>query len=293
MAHTDRAPAESPSENGRAEIAPFESAPKSHKRDMVVDLRDDESFLGGIVDIRSTDVETPAEPAPFSQDGAAAEAGAVIRVLPGHEGGRLSAALPWQMFVKRVVDVIGATLALTVLFPILLATALAVRLTSPGPIIHRQIRIGQDGDPFVFLKFRSMYVDAEHLKKSLTQYNEAEGPIFKIKQDPRITPVGRWIRKLSIDEMPQLLHVLTGQMSLVGPRPHLPEEVAVYDGEARRRLAVRPGVTGIWQVSGRSDLDFDTWIAMDLEYLDHWSLWLDCKLMARTFAAVLSGRGAY
>ncbi|MDX1450360.1 MAG: sugar transferase, partial [Acidimicrobiia bacterium] len=222
-----------------------------------------------------------------------ADAGAVIHVLPGHEGGRLAAANPWQLVVKRVIDIIGATLALAVLSPVLLITALAVRLSSPGPVIHRQIRIGQDGEPFIFLKFRSMYIDAEHLKKSLTQYNEAEGPIFKIRQDPRITPVGRWIRKLSIDEMPQLLHVLTGRMSLVGPRPHLPEEVAVYDGEARRRLAVRPGVTGIWQVSGRSDLDFETWIAMDLEYLDHWSLWLDLKLMARTFTAVLSGRGAY
>lgn len=218
---------------------------------------------------------------------------AVIHVFPGHEGGKLAAARPWQLIAKRIVDIVGASLAMLVLSPILFVTALAVRLTSPGPIIHRQIRIGQDGEPFVFLKFRSMYVDAEHLKKSLSEFNEAQGPIFKIKHDPRITPVGRLMRRLSIDELPQLFHVLAGQMSLVGPRPHLPEEVAVYDGEARRRLAVRPGVTGIWQVSGRSDLDFDTWIAMDLEYLDHWSLRMDLKLMLKTFSAVLSGRGAY
>ncbi len=252
------------------------------------------------VDLRSTDRSGDVSPDPVIElgaEGAPATApdssGAVIHILPGHEGGRLAAARPWQLAIKRTIDVIGATLALLALSPVLLITALAVRLNSPGPIIHRQIRIGQDGEPFVFLKFRSMYVDAEHLKKSLSQYNEAEGPIFKIKRDPRITPVGRLIRKLSIDELPQLFHVLSGQMSLVGPRPHLPEEVAVYDGEARRRLAVRPGVTGIWQVSGRSDLDFDTWIAMDLEYLDHWSLRLDLNLMLKTFAAVLSGRGAY
>ena len=279
MANTERASAAGRAESDEAEIKPFEAASvrraETPRPDVTLDLRNESAVQDPVVDLRPPDT------------------GAVIHVLPGHEGGRLAAARPWQLASKRVVDVIGATLALVLLSPVLLITALAVRLSSPGPIIHRQIRIGQDGEPFVFLKFRSMYIDAEHLKKSLTQYNEAEGPIFKIRQDPRITPVGRWIRKLSIDEMPQLLHVLTGRMSLVGPRPHLPEEVAVYDGEARRRLAVRPGVTGIWQVSGRSDLDFETWIAMDLEYLDHWSLWLDLKLMARTFAAVLSGRGAY
>jgi lipopolysaccharide/colanic/teichoic acid biosynthesis glycosyltransferase len=216
-----------------------------------------------------------------------------VVLFPGVEGGRLGSASRLQLGMKRSIDLILGTLAILALSPILLTVALAIKLTSPGPILHRQIRIGQDGTPFTFLKFRSMYTDAEARKAELDQHNEATGPIFKIKDDPRITSVGRIIRKLSIDETPQLLHVLSGRMSLVGPRPHLPEEVAAYTGLAHRRLAVKPGITGIWQVSGRSDLDFDTWIELDLHYLDTWNLTLDLKLLIRTISAVITGKGAY
>jgi lipopolysaccharide/colanic/teichoic acid biosynthesis glycosyltransferase len=213
--------------------------------------------------------------------------------LPTHEGGRLGAATPTQLAIKRTIDITLTSLVLLLAAPLLALTALAIKLTSPGPVLHRQIRIGQHGHPFTFLKFRSMYIDAEARKAELGDANEAEGPIFKIKADPRITPIGRIIRKLSIDETPQLLHVLSGRMTLVGPRPHLPEEVAAYTGQAHRRLAVKPGLTGIWQVSGRSDLDFDTWIKLDIQYLDTWSLGLDAKLLTQTLTAVATGRGAY
>lgn len=213
--------------------------------------------------------------------------------LPGIEGGRLGSASRFEHAIKRGLDVVLTALAILAFSPLLLLIVLAVKLTSPGPILHRQIRIGQDGTPFTFLKFRSMYIDAEARKAELGDDNEALGPIFKIKDDPRITPIGQVIRKCSIDELPQLFHVLSGRMSLVGPRPHLPEEVAAYTGLAIRRLSVKPGITGIWQVSGRSDLDFDTWIELDLKYLDTWSFALDLSILARTVAAVLTGKGAY
>lgn len=213
--------------------------------------------------------------------------------FPGVEGGRLGSATRIERAAKRSIDLILGTLTILAFSPILLTVALAIKLNSPGPVFHRQIRIGQDGTPFTFLKFRSMYINAEARKADLGTHNEATGPIFKIKDDPRITPIGRIIRKLSIDETPQLVHVLTGRMSLVGPRPHLPEEVAAYTGLAHRRLAVKPGITGIWQVSGRSNLDFDTWIQLDLHYLDTWNLLLDLKLLLKTISAVITGRGAY
>jgi exopolysaccharide biosynthesis polyprenyl glycosylphosphotransferase len=206
---------------------------------------------------------------------------------------RLGNANVVQRAVKRMVDVFVSSVALVLLAPVLLAAAVAVKASSPGPVLYTHPRIGRDGRVFSFMKFRSMYLDADEHKDDLADLNEQDGPIFKIKEDPRITPVGRFLRRTSLDELPQLFHVLSGQMSLVGPRPHLPEEVAAYGPLDYRRLTVQPGLTCIWQVSGRSDLDFDTWVEMDLEYIDEWSVWLDFRLMAQTIPAVLSGRGAY
>lgn len=205
----------------------------------------------------------------------------------------LAVATATQLGVKRAVDIVVASVALVVLTPLLLATALAVKLTSRGPVFFKQPRVGRDGELFDFVKFRSMRTTAVYEKPQLKELNEKDGPIFKIRNDPRITKVGRVIRKLSIDELPQLAHVLSGKMSLVGPRPHLPEEVAAYDLRAYRRLTVKPGITCLWQISGRADLNFDTWIDLDLEYIDSWSLTRDAAILVRTVPAVLSGKGAY
>jgi lipopolysaccharide/colanic/teichoic acid biosynthesis glycosyltransferase len=174
-----------------------------------------------------------------------------------------------------------------------LAAALMVRLSSRGPVFYVSDRVGRRGRQFRFLKFRTMCYDAETKRHELDGQNEVDGPVFKIRVDPRITRVGRLLRKLSLDELPQFAHVLSGKMSLVGPRPPLPEEVAEYGAWEAQRLLVKPGLTCIWQVSGRSDLGFHTWMSMDIEYIRDWSLWLDLKLLARTPAAVLSGHGAY
>jgi len=205
----------------------------------------------------------------------------------------LAAATGTQLGIKRVADVVVAASALLVLAPLLLGVALAVKLTSRGPVFFKQPRVGRDGELFDFVKFRSMRTTAAYEKPQLKELNEMDGPIFKIRNDPRITKVGKVIRKLSIDELPQLAHVLSGKMSLVGPRPHLPEEVAAYDLRAYRRLTVKPGITCIWQVSGRADLNFDTWIDLDLEYIDSWTLGADAKILVKTVPAVLSGKGAY
>ncbi len=205
----------------------------------------------------------------------------------------LAAATSTQLAFKRAVDIVVATFALLVLAPLLLATALAIKLTSKGPVFFKQPRVGRDGELFDFVKFRSMRTTAAYEKPQLKELNEMDGPIFKIRNDPRITKVGRVIRKLSIDELPQLAHVLSGKMSLVGPRPHLPEEVAAYDLRAYRRLTVKPGITCIWQISGRADLNFDTWIDLDLEYIDTWDLARDAEILVKTIPAVLSGKGAY
>lgn len=194
---------------------------------------------------------------------------------------------------KRVFDVIGATILLLLGAPLLLTIAALVRLTSKGPALYVQERIGRDGQPFNFYKFRSMHTQAHDVRVALEADNEATGPVFKIKHDPRITPVGRILRKLSLDELPQLVNVLTGSMSLVGPRPPLREEVAAYSTYERQRLMVTPGLTCIWQVSGRSDIGFDEWVAMDLAYIRQWSLWLDLQILVRTLPAVVTGRGAY
>lgn len=201
---------------------------------------------------------------------------------------------PWQLRFKRAIDIVGALVLAVVLSPVFLLTTLAVACTSRGPVLFRQQRVGRLGREFRILKFRSMYIDAEERKAELEALNyHNTGPIFKILDDPRITPVGKVIRKLSIDELPQLFHVLTGQMSLVGPRPPVPTEVAQYNPYQYGRLLAKPGITCIWQVSGRSELDFDTWVEMDLDYIANWNLWLDLKLLVKTIPAVLTGRGAY
>jgi exopolysaccharide biosynthesis polyprenyl glycosylphosphotransferase len=199
----------------------------------------------------------------------------------------------WNMAGKRTLDIVASALAIVVLSPVLLTVALLVKLTSRGPVLYVQQRVGRGGEPFRMVKFRSMYRDAHDRRDEHVHQNIHEGPIFKIREDPRVTPIGRVIRRLSIDELPQFFHVLKGDMSLVGPRPPLPEEFLDYTERERRRLLVKPGLTCIWQVSGRSDVDFETWVDMDLEYIETWSLWLDLKLLAKTLPAVLTGRGAY
>ncbi|WP_405456517.1 exopolysaccharide biosynthesis polyprenyl glycosylphosphotransferase [Streptomyces sp. NBC_00101] len=195
--------------------------------------------------------------------------------------------------LKTVLDRSGAVCGLLLLAPLLLAVALGVRLSSRGPVFHRQIRHGRHDRPFTMWKFRTMVVDAESRKAELTVFNEGAGPLFKIRRDPRVTAIGRMLRRTSIDELPQLFNVLRGDMSLVGPRPPLPEEAADYDDRERRRLAVRPGLTGLWQVSGRSDLSWKESVSLDLWYVDNWSLATDMNLLARTVRAVTDGRGAY
>ena len=196
--------------------------------------------------------------------------------------------------IKNVFDRSSAFGALLLFAPLMIGVALAIRLTSRGPALFRQTRIGAQGKPFTIFKFRSMYADAEARLDSLQALNErGEGLLFKIRQDPRVTPVGRFLRRYSIDELPQLINVLKGDMSLVGPRPPLPQEVALYGDDVRRRLLVRPGVTGLWQVSGRSDLEWVESVRLDLRYVENWSLIYDFEILWKTFYAVLRGSGAY
>jgi exopolysaccharide biosynthesis polyprenyl glycosylphosphotransferase len=196
--------------------------------------------------------------------------------------------------VKRAVDVVGAAVLLAVAAPVLLLIALAVRLTSRGPALYVAARTGQDGRPIRVYKFRSMYADADARRADLLVHNESDGGmLFKLRRDPRVTPVGRLIRKFSLDELPQLGNVLGGSMSLVGPRPPLPDEVERYNPHVHRRLLVKPGMTGLWQVSGRSDLSWDETVRLDLYYVENWSLTLDLAIIARTVWAVIRSRGAY
>ncbi|WP_189546706.1 exopolysaccharide biosynthesis polyprenyl glycosylphosphotransferase [Streptomyces gelaticus] len=198
-----------------------------------------------------------------------------------------------QPALKAVVDRAGAALGLLTLAPLLLLIGAAVRLGSGGPVFHRQTRHGQHNRPFTMWKFRTMVADAESRKERLLAANETDGPMFKMRRDPRVTAIGRLLRRTSLDELPQLLNVLRGEMSLVGPRPPLPEEVSRYDERELRRLAVKPGLTGLWQVSGRSDLTWQETVSLDLWYVDNWSVATDMGLMARTLRAVADGRGAY
>ncbi|MFJ2378299.1 sugar transferase [Streptomyces sp. NPDC087769] len=198
-----------------------------------------------------------------------------------------------QPALKAVVDRVGAALGLLVLTPLLVLIGAAVRFGSDGPVFHRQVRQGQHNRPFTMWKFRTMVADAEARKDRLRTANEIDGPMFKMRRDPRVTGIGHLLRRTSLDELPQLLNVLRGDMSLVGPRPPLPEEVSRYDEREFRRLSVKPGLTGLWQVSGRSDLSWQETVSLDLWYVDNWSMATDMGLMARTLRAVTDGRGAY
>ncbi len=200
---------------------------------------------------------------------------------------------PIYRIAKRAVDIVVSGTLLLLLLPLFALIVVAVKVTSKGPVLYRATRIGAGGRPLRFIKFRTMYVDADERKRALAAQNEREGPIFKIRNDPRITSVGRWLRKFSLDELPQLIHVFTGEMSLVGPRPHLPGEVAGYDEPTYERLSVKPGLTCYWQVQGRSDLSYEKWIELDLSYVRQMNMWTDLKILAKTPIAVVLGRGAY
>jgi len=198
-----------------------------------------------------------------------------------------------QLFIKSVMDIVISGFGIIVLSSLFLIVAILIKLTSSGPVLFKQKRVGLNGRKFVLYKFRTMYKGAEKKQLELEALNEMEGPIFKIKKDPRITPVGRILRKFSIDELPQLFNVFVGHMSLIGPRPPLPKEVVQYESWQRRRLSMRPGITCLWQISGRNKIDFDEWMRLDLEYLDNWSLWSDIKILIKTIPVVLFGTGAY
>jgi exopolysaccharide biosynthesis polyprenyl glycosylphosphotransferase len=199
----------------------------------------------------------------------------------------------WQRALKRVMDVTIAAVGGLLALPLLGLIALAIKLDSPGPAVFRQLRVGKKGQRFWCYKFRSMREGAEDEQEHLQAYNEADGPLFKMRDDPRRTRVGRWLRRPSLDELPQLYNVLRGEMSLVGPRPPLPHEVAQYEAWQMRRLEVAPGITGLWQVSGRSDLTFDEQCLLDIYYIENWSPFLDIKILLRTVPQVFTGDGAY
>lgn len=194
---------------------------------------------------------------------------------------------------KRILDIVGSLAFLVVFFPVMFLIGLLVKLTSRGPIFYVSKRVGLCGRIFNFYKFRSMYVDADKRRAALLDKNEKDGPIFKMKDDPRVTRFGRFLRKYSLDELPQFINVLMGDMSLVGPRPPLPNEVNEYDAYAAERLSVRPGLTCYWQIMGRSDLSFDEWIRLDHKYMKEMSLWVDLKILFLTPLAILKGDGAY
>ncbi|MGI6377290.1 MAG: sugar transferase [Chloroflexi bacterium] len=199
----------------------------------------------------------------------------------------------WERIVKRAIDLLGAAVGLLVLLPLMAALALAVRIDSPGPAIFRQERVGRGGRTFTCLKFRTMVRDAEAQLDALRDRNEADGPLFKIKDDPRRTRVGKFLRRTSLDELPQLWNVLRGEMSLTGPRPAIPAEVAQYEPWHLRRLEVSPGISGMWQVSGRSDVGFDEMVLLDIYYIENWSPLLDLRIILKTIPVALFGKGAY
>jgi exopolysaccharide biosynthesis polyprenyl glycosylphosphotransferase len=198
-----------------------------------------------------------------------------------------------KQVIKAVFDKVSAALALILLGPLFTVIALAIKITDRGSVFFRQTRIGKDGQPFTIWKFRTMVVDAEARKAQLLLRNDGDGTLFKMRRDPRVTPAGVWLRRWSLDELPQLFNVLVGNMSMVGPRPALPVEVAEYRDHMRRRLAVKPGITGLWQVSGRSDLPWDEAERLDLRYVENWSLALDLQILWKTLSAVTHGSGAY
>ncbi|MGH2356421.1 MAG: sugar transferase, partial [Candidatus Limnocylindria bacterium] len=207
--------------------------------------------------------------------------GVVVRSLV-HDGHR-----EVELVVKRVLDIAGSTIGLIVLSPVMLVAALLIRLLDGPPVLFRQTRVGLHGRPFTINKLRTMVPDAEERLDRVKHLNERSRVAFKARNDPRVTPLGGWLRKTSIDELPQLWNVLTGSMSLVGPRPPLPSEVDEYDIWHRRRLSMKPGITGLWQVQARHDADFDRWVERDLAYIDGWSIWLDLKILAQTLPALV------
>jgi exopolysaccharide biosynthesis polyprenyl glycosylphosphotransferase len=200
----------------------------------------------------------------------------------------------WEMLAKQLLDLVGALVLLLVFSPLMVAVAALIKLTSPGPVMFRQQRSGLNGSPFSIYKFRTMNSNAEQFKHELAAMNEMSGPVFKVTNDPRVTSIGKWLRKSSFDELPQLFNVLRGEMSLVGPRPLPVDEVRRFNDLAhRRRLSVKPGITCLWQVSGRNKIsDFKDWVRLDLQYIDNWSFWLDLVILARTIPVVLLGTGA-
>jgi len=202
-------------------------------------------------------------------------------------------AKEWQLFLKRMADIIISGLGIIILSPLFLVLAILIKLTSPGPVLFLQRRMGLNGRKFILYKFRTMHKGAHARLSELSCLNIMRGPVFKMKNDPRVTPLGRFLRRLSLDEFPQLFNVFAGQMSLVGPRPPLQKEVARYKPWQRRRLSMRPGITCLWQISGRIKIGFDEWMELDLQYIDNWALWLDFKILVRTIPAVLFGVGAY
>ncbi|RPI29655.1 MAG: sugar transferase [Acidobacteria bacterium] len=211
----------------------------------------------------------------------------VVTIRSGPEDG-------WQLAMKRIIDFVGSAALLILLAPFLLLVALLIKLDSTGPVLFRQERVGLNRRRFKVLKFRTMVQEADKNQVLLETLNEADGPVFKIKKDPRITRVGRFLRQFSIDELPQLINVLKGEMSLVGPRPLPLRDVKLIDTQwHKRRFSVKPGLTCLWQVSGRSDVSFERWVRMDLEYIDTWSLGLDLKILLKTLPAVFRGSGAY
>jgi lipopolysaccharide/colanic/teichoic acid biosynthesis glycosyltransferase len=199
---------------------------------------------------------------------------------------------PWQLALKRLLDVVGAGALLVLLSPFLVIIALAIKLTSPGPVFYRWRVVGQGGRPFTGYKFRTMVVNADELKAQLLAQNEMQGPVFKIRDDPRITRVGRFLRKFSLDELPQLWSVLKGDMSLVGPRPPLQSEYEHFTNFQRQKLAVKPGMTCLWQIYGRNEIQsLDEWVRLDLEYIRRRSLWLDLQILCLTIPAIIRGTG--
>jgi exopolysaccharide biosynthesis polyprenyl glycosylphosphotransferase len=197
-----------------------------------------------------------------------------------------------SLVLKRIMDFTIAAVSLTLLSPLMLLTAFLIKFTSPGPVFYTQVRCGLFGRKFGLTKFRTMIDGAEDKLWEIRHLNEMDGPVFKMRNDPRVTPLGRILRKASIDELPQLWNVIKGEMSIVGPRAPLVEEVSHYSNKQRRRLSVKPGITCLWQVSGRNEVNFQRWMDMDLEYIDNWSVWLDLTILVKTIPAVLSGRGA-
>ncbi|MDD4900452.1 MAG: sugar transferase, partial [Candidatus Omnitrophica bacterium] len=199
----------------------------------------------------------------------------------------------WHLLIKRLIDTSLSTLLIVILSPLFLLIAFLIKVTSSGPVFFKQKRCGRNVRTFTLYKFRTMVENAEEILLGLREQNEMTGPAFKIKHDPRLTCIGAFLRKTSLDELPQLFNVLRGEMSLVGPRPPIPMEVNAYESWQRRRLSMRPGITCLWQVNGRNLIkDFDKWMKLDLYYIDHWSLWLDIKIMFKTIPVVLFGIGA-